>query len=89
MTFGFLPTPCFLGSAQRLGAGWARLAVLQGSLGPGMPQVLQAIIIASASNNLLKMAYTYMFGSRRTANLAAKGLVPLAVLSMVYAMLAI
>ena len=54
-----------------------------------MPQVLQAIIIASASNNLLKMAYTYMFGSRRTANLAAKGLVPLAVLSMVYAMLAI
>ena len=41
------------------------VSVLQGDLGIGTAQILQAIIIASASNNLLKMAYTYMFGTRR------------------------
>jgi uncharacterized membrane protein (DUF4010 family) len=65
------------------------VSVLQGNLGIGTPQVLQAIIIASASNNLLKVAYTYMFGTRRTANLAAMGMVTLAALSMVYAIFAL
>jgi uncharacterized membrane protein (DUF4010 family) len=61
------------------------VSVLQGNLGIGIAQVLQAIIIASASNNLLKVAYAYMFGTRRTANLAAMGMVPLAVISIIYA----
>lgn len=64
------------------------VSVLQGNLGIGTPQIMQAIIIASASNNLLKMAYTYMFGTRRTANLAAMGMVTLAALSILYAMFA-
>lgn len=61
------------------------VSVLQGNLGIGTAQVLQAIVIASASNNMLKVAYTYMFGTRRTANLAAMGMVTLAVLSVLYA----
>ncbi len=61
------------------------VSVLQGNLGIGTAQVLQAIIIASASNNMLKVAYTYMFGTRRTANLAAMGMVTLAALSVIYA----
>jgi uncharacterized membrane protein (DUF4010 family) len=61
------------------------VSVLQGNLGIGIAQVLQAIIIASASNNLLKVAYAYLFGTRRTANLAAAGMVPLAGLSILYA----
>ncbi len=65
------------------------VSVLQGNLGIGTPQVLQAIIIASASNNLLKVAYTYMFGTRRTAHLAAMGMVSLAVLSILYAFFAL
>jgi uncharacterized membrane protein (DUF4010 family) len=60
------------------------VSVLQGNLGIGTSQILQAIIIASASNNLLKVAYTYMFGTRRTANLAAMGMISLAVLSILY-----
>ncbi|WP_291271613.1 DUF4010 domain-containing protein [Geothrix sp.] len=60
------------------------VSVLQGNLGIGTSQILQAIIIASASNNLLKVAYTYMFGTRHTANLAAMGMIPLAVLSILY-----
>jgi len=65
------------------------VSVLQGNLGIGTPQVLQAIIIASASNNLLKVAYTYMFGTRRTANLAAMGMITLAILSIGYAAFAL
>ena len=65
------------------------ISVLQGNLGIGTTQILQAIIIASASNNLLKVAYTYLFGTRRTANLAALGMVPLAALSVLYAILAL
>ena len=65
------------------------VSVLQGNLGIGSAQVLQAIIIASASNNLLKVAYTYMFGTRQTANLAAMGMLTLAVLSVIYAMVLI
>ena len=65
------------------------VSVLQGNLGIGTPQILQAIIFASASNNMLKVAYTYIFGTRRTANLAALGMGSLALLSILYAMLAI
>lgn len=60
------------------------VSVLQGDLGIGSTQILQAIVIASASNNLLKMAYTYLFGTRRTANLAAVGMGSLALLSILY-----
>ncbi len=65
------------------------VSILQGNLGISTPQILQAIIIASASNNMLKVAYTYMFGTRRTANLAALGMVSLAALSILYAVLAL
>ena len=58
------------------------VSVLQGNLGLETRQILQAIVLASASNNLLKMAYTYLFGTRRTANLAGAGLVTLAALSL-------
>ena len=54
------------------------VSVLQGDLGLGTPQILQAIIIASASNNLMKLIYAYVFGTRKTANLAALGMGPLA-----------
>jgi uncharacterized membrane protein (DUF4010 family) len=62
------------------------VSLLQGNLGLGENQIVQAIIIASASNNVLKLAYTYAFGSRRTADLAAPGMLGLVVLSVVYAM---
>lgn len=61
------------------------VSLLQGSYGIGERQVLQAIIIASASNNLLKTAYAYAFGSRQTANLAAPGMFGLALVSLIYA----
>jgi uncharacterized membrane protein (DUF4010 family) len=65
------------------------VTVLQGNLGIGSGQILQAIIIATASNNLLKVFYTYLFGTRRTANLAAAGMAGLIVLSLVYALAAL
>lgn len=61
------------------------VSLLQGSFGIDESQILKAIIIASASNNLLKTAYTYLFGSRRTAHLAAPGMLGLALLSFLYA----
>jgi uncharacterized membrane protein (DUF4010 family) len=61
------------------------VSLLQGSYGIDERQILQAIMIASASNNLLKTAYTYIFGSRRTANLAAPGMIGLAILAALYA----
>ena len=45
------------------------------------------VINATASNNLLKTACTYAFGAQRTANLAAPGMIGLALLSIVYAMI--
>jgi len=65
------------------------VSVLQGNLGIADNQILQAIVIASASNNLLKTAYTYIFGARRTANLAAPGMLGLAALSLLYAFIAL
>jgi uncharacterized membrane protein (DUF4010 family) len=61
------------------------VSLLQGNFSIGDRQIVQAVIIASASNNVLKMAYTYLLGRRRTANLAAAGLLGLVVLSLVYA----
>lgn len=62
------------------------VSVLQGNLGLGTQQILQAIILASASNNLLKAAYAYLFGTRRTAALAGIGMGTLAGLSILYAL---
>ena len=61
------------------------VSLLQGDFGIGDRQIVQAIIIASASNNLLKLAYTYALGSRRTANLAAPGMLALVLASLLYA----
>ncbi len=63
------------------------VSLLEGSFGLGEASILQAIVIASASNNLLKTAYTFAFGSRRTAALAAPGMIALAILSAAYAFL--
>lgn len=60
------------------------VSVLQGNLGIGSPQILHAILIATASNNLMKAVYVYAFGNRRTANLTAVGMTGLAVLSFAY-----
>lgn len=61
------------------------VSVLQGDLGLADGRVVQAIVIASASNNLLKAAYTVGAGSSRTARLAAPCLVVLALISGIYA----
>lgn len=65
------------------------VSLLQGDFGIGDRQIVQAVIIASASNNLLKLAYTYVFGSRLTARLAAPGMLGLVVLSVLYAIVAL
>ncbi|MBP8273377.1 MAG: DUF4010 domain-containing protein [Acidobacteria bacterium] len=61
------------------------VSVLQGNLGISDQQILQAVIISSASNNILKSAYTWAFGSRRTAQLVSAPLVGVALLSIIYA----
>lgn len=63
------------------------VSVLQGNLGLGDAQVGQAIIVASGSNNLLKAAYAFGAGSRRTSLLAVPALVLLALLSGVYVLI--
>ena len=65
------------------------VSVLQGNLGISDQKVLQAIIIASASNNLLKTAYTWMAGSRHTARLVTPALTGFALLSLIYAAIAL
>ena len=62
------------------------VSVLQGNLGLGDAQIVQAVVIASASNNLLKAAYTGVAGSRRSALLAAPALLALALISGLYAL---
>jgi uncharacterized membrane protein (DUF4010 family) len=61
------------------------VSLLQGDFGIGDAQIAQAIVIASASNNVLKMGYAYAVGSRRTAALAAPGVAALVLLSFTYA----
>jgi uncharacterized membrane protein (DUF4010 family) len=62
------------------------VSLLQSNFGIGNAQVVQAMIIAAASNNLLQVAYAYAFGNRRTATLVAPGMVGLAAVSMLYAL---
>ena len=65
------------------------VSVLQGNLGIGPNQILQAIVIATASNNVMKTAYTFGFGHRTTARLTAVGMAGIVVLSFLYAALAL
>jgi uncharacterized membrane protein (DUF4010 family) len=64
------------------------VSVLQGNLGIGTHQILQAIVIATASNNVMKTAYTFAFGHRQTARLTALGMAGIVGLSFLYAALA-
>ena len=64
------------------------VSVLQGNLGLGDAPIVPAVVIASASNNLLKAAYTGAAGPRRTALLAAPALLFLALVSGVYVLIA-
>lgn len=61
------------------------VSLLQGNFGIVDAQIIQAVIIATASNNVLKLLYTYAFGSRRTATLAAPGILGLVAISVIYA----
>ena len=61
------------------------VSVLQGNLGIRDQQIVQAIIIASASNNVLKTIYTWGFGSRRTAALVTPVMATVAAASILYA----
>ena len=65
------------------------VSVLQGNLGIADTKVLQAVIIASASNNLLKTAYTWAAGTPALTRLVAPALVGAAVLSIAYAVIAL
>jgi uncharacterized membrane protein (DUF4010 family) len=60
------------------------VSLLQGNYGIGDAPIVQAVVIASASNNLLKLAYAYIFGIRRTAWLVTPGMLGLVVLSVAY-----
>ncbi len=64
------------------------VSVLQGNLGIGSGQILQAIVIATASNNVMKTAYVFTFGHRQTARLTAIGMSGIVTLSFLYAALA-
>jgi uncharacterized membrane protein (DUF4010 family) len=64
------------------------VSVLQGNLGLAEGQILHAIVIATASNNLMKAVYVYIFGNRRTAHLTGIGMAALAVLSFFYVLVA-
>ncbi len=65
------------------------VSVLQGNLGIGDARVLQAILISTASNNLLKTAYAWGMGSPLTARRVTPALTGLAVVSVLYALLAL
>ncbi len=65
------------------------VSVLQGNLGIGANQILQAIVIATASNNVMKTAYVFAFGHRLTARLTAFGMAGIVALSFLYAALAL
>ncbi len=65
------------------------VSLLQGNFGIAEQQIVSATIIAAASNNVLKLVYTYVFGSRRTANLVAPGMIVLVVVSVLYVILGV
>ncbi len=60
------------------------VSILQGNLGISETQILQSVLIATASNNVMKAVYVLVFGHRRTARLCAIGLGGTAVLSFAY-----
>lgn len=60
------------------------LSLLQGSFAAPQWVLAKALIIATASNNLLKAVYTVALGERRTARLAGGALFILAVLTLAY-----
>lgn len=60
------------------------VSILQGNLGLTDAQILRAILIAAASNNVMKAAYVFLFGNRRTAMLSAVGLGGTVVLTFLY-----
>ena len=51
-----------------------------------MPAI-PSVVIATASNNLMKAIYVYLFGHRRTAHYTAAGMAGLALLSFLYVVL--
>lgn len=65
------------------------VSVLQGNLNISDAQALQAVFISTASNNLLKTAYAWAAGSRRTAMLVTPALSVLAVAAALYALVAL
>ncbi len=60
------------------------LALLQGKFVAQKAVLLKAIVIAAASNNLLKAIYAFALGSRRTGRLAGGGLAGLAAATLLY-----
>ncbi len=60
------------------------VSILQGNLGISETQILQAVLIATASNNVMKAVYVFLFGHRKTARLCAIGLGGTALLSFGY-----
>jgi uncharacterized membrane protein (DUF4010 family) len=60
------------------------VSVLQGNLGLGDAQILHAVVIATASNNLMKAVYVFIFGHRRTARLTGLAMAANAALSFLY-----
>ena len=60
------------------------LSLLQGKFVAGQGLLLQAIVIATASNNLLKAVYALALGARRTGRLAGGALAVLAGLTVAY-----
>ena len=64
-------TKAALNEARAKGITPFVVSVLQGNLGIADTKVLQAVIIASASNNLLKTAYTWAAGTPALTRLVA------------------
>ncbi|HXQ20418.1 MAG TPA: DUF4010 domain-containing protein [Candidatus Acidoferrales bacterium] len=65
------------------------LSLLQGRFSASADEVVKAIVIASASNNLLKAVYAASFGDRRTGLLAGGALLLLTVIPLVYCLVAL
>jgi uncharacterized membrane protein (DUF4010 family) len=60
------------------------VSVLQGNLGLQEVHILHAVVIATASNNLMKGIYVYIFGNRHSAHLVGAGMLGLAAASFLY-----
>lgn len=64
------------------------LLLLEGDFPTAQPAIVQAIITATASNNLLKAAYTLALGERHTGRVAGAALAILAGLTLAYGVFA-